>query len=238
MDTSECRDLWQQMVSGRCCIVYTFNTAERANLVFAETRASRAPLSARGLAVLERLLTGSSAKAVAIDFALAQSTIAIEAKRSLNALGCCGSASRLPLPLVMLVHAARAGAPSALERTGPFEFQGRACQLLSAPIAGLAQILPPAVREVAQLHAQGSTHAEIAAHRCTSERTVANQLAIAFRRLGVSGRSGLLSYLALRSQPVESVFTAHAPRIDRPGSWPAYPRGSSTASEIQRSATT
>ncbi|HEY0463031.1 MAG TPA: hypothetical protein VGC79_02430, partial [Polyangiaceae bacterium] len=58
---------------------------------------------------------------------------------------------------------------------------------------------PPAVRDVVCMHTQGESHARIASRRRTSQRTVANQLATAFSRLGVSGRSGLLVYLSLAS---------------------------------------
>jgi DNA-binding NarL/FixJ family response regulator len=42
---------------------------------------------------------------------------------------------------------------------------------------------------------EGSSHAQISSERGTSARTVANQLATAFRKLGVSGRGQLVDRL-------------------------------------------
>jgi hypothetical protein len=42
---------------------------------------------------------------------------------------------------------------------------------------------------------EGRNYLEIAKKRGTSTRTVANQLAAAFRRLGVSGRASLLNHI-------------------------------------------
>ncbi len=200
MDSSECRALWGQMITGRCKILGTFTAGERSNLVFAEGEPIREPLSGRRLQVLERILSGSSGKAIAIDLGITQSTVTLEARRALAALGYVGSTSRVPFALAILFHAAHANRPAAIERARELDADGQWCEVLRAPISRLLQGLPPAVCEVVRMHAQGISHAEIAARRHTSTRTVANQLATAFQRLGVSGRSGLLSYLAAHEQ--------------------------------------
>src|SRR5262245_50259691 len=56
--------------------------------------------------------------------------------------------------------------------------------------------LPAAEADVVRAAVAGSTNADIARRRGTSVRTVANQLASAFRRLGVSGRAELASLAA------------------------------------------
>ncbi len=63
--------------------------------------------------------------------------------------------------------------------------------------------LTPAQAEVAHLMAAGHSNAEIARRRGTSPRTVANQAASVFRRLGVASRLGLVAWLA-RAAPDRS----------------------------------
>jgi DNA-binding CsgD family transcriptional regulator len=56
--------------------------------------------------------------------------------------------------------------------------------------------LTPAEREVARFIAAGVSNAEIAWRRGSSQRTVANQAARIFRKLGVTSRLGFYSLLA------------------------------------------
>jgi DNA-binding CsgD family transcriptional regulator len=55
--------------------------------------------------------------------------------------------------------------------------------------------LTPAERQVLALLLEGRTASEIAARRSTSPRTVANQLASIYRKLGVQGRRELIARL-------------------------------------------
>src|SRR4051812_22557203 len=63
------------------------------------------------------------------------------------------------------------------------------------PREGVAA-LSPSERAVCELIASGASNAEIARARKTSARTVANQLASAFRKLGVSSRFELIARFA------------------------------------------
>jgi DNA-binding CsgD family transcriptional regulator len=54
-------------------------------------------------------------------------------------------------------------------------------------------------REIAAMLVDGMTNAEIASARGKSVRTIANQVASAFRKLGVGSRVELASVLALHS---------------------------------------
>jgi DNA-binding NarL/FixJ family response regulator len=51
--------------------------------------------------------------------------------------------------------------------------------------------LSPSQRHVAQLAVEGRTNAEIASARSTSVRTIENQIAEVYRKLGVRSRRGL-----------------------------------------------
>lgn len=74
--------------------------------------------------------------------------------------------------------------------------------VLSFPIAAADGLAPlsAAEREVALLALQGLSTQDIAERRSTSSRTVANQLASIFRKLGVSGRGQLAAALAGRDE--------------------------------------
>ncbi len=72
---------------------------------------------------------------------------------------------------------------------------GEELLVLSFPLAPIA--LPPtlteAERSVVEQVVRGASNAEIAKERGRSMRTIANQLASAYRKLGVSGRAELLA---------------------------------------------
>lgn len=204
LEQAECHALWQLLIEGNYQIVDSFNTCERAYLAIAPSPIRRTPLSARALEILQAVLLGNSSKAIAIELGLANSTVAVQLKQSLAALGHRGFAAKVPLGLAMLLHAAHGRLPVPLDCGVGLSAQQIPCQILSATLPSLATILPPAVRDVVHMSAEGRSHAEIAAKRCTSRRTVANQLATAFQRLGVSGRSGLLGYLTLAKRSSDS----------------------------------
>jgi DNA-binding CsgD family transcriptional regulator len=102
--------------------------------------------------------------------------------------------------LVTLIHAARVGAQperllvEAIERNGRRGYVVR----LRARVPALA-ILSPAECAVLRLRAAGHSYSAIAQQRTTSYRTVANQIAAASRRLGVSERFDLLWLMACSS---------------------------------------
>ena len=64
---------------------------------------------------------------------------------------------------------------------------------LDGPAAGLTD----AETNIVELLFEGFSNAEIAEARGTSTRTVANQLAALYRKLGVTSRSELVARLAL-----------------------------------------
>jgi DNA-binding NarL/FixJ family response regulator len=77
-------------------------------------------------------------------------------------------------------------------RHEPFEYR---IVSVARPELQLAPLLSRAQYAVLCRYVEGRTHAEIARERCRSERTVANQVATLFRRLGVSGRGELIARL-------------------------------------------
>ena len=84
----------------------------------------------------------------------------------------------------------RSGPPRGLvaDRLGAAEDE---LVVFSFPLGGSRAGLTPAEREVLRSLLDGMTRASIARARATSERTVANQIASIFRKLGVHSRSEL-----------------------------------------------
>jgi DNA-binding NarL/FixJ family response regulator len=82
-----------------------------------------------------------------------------------------------------------------------FDVGDEAYALLESPVpstpASAFARLTGAEREVARLIAAGLSNAEIAARRTSSPRTVANQAASVFRKLGVRSRLGLYALFAV-----------------------------------------
>jgi DNA-binding CsgD family transcriptional regulator len=80
-----------------------------------------------------------------------------------------------------------------------FRFAGREFLVVSYE-PNLPAELAPAEREIARAILAGKPNAEIARERGTSPRTVANQVASIFRRLGVGSRAELVERLTAGSR--------------------------------------
>jgi DNA-binding CsgD family transcriptional regulator len=78
-------------------------------------------------------------------------------------------------------------------RAARFVVAGKEMAVLSYPLqpGDLPESLTEAEREVALAIVAGRSNAEIAAHRGTSPRTVANQVASLFAKLGLRSRNEL-----------------------------------------------
>ena len=190
---------WADLTDGRSSILDSFTTSERSYLV--TTRAVlHAPVPHRGLRMLERVLTGSCPKEVASDFDVSLSTIAGVLKQTLERLGSNCHPSKVPLGLVALMYAARSAGPDPKIYSGSVQLAGTEYEIHMTPLPSLSHLLPPAVEDVVRLHAAGNTHREIAGLRGRSARTVANQLATAFQRIGSSGRLSMLEFLLSQGQ--------------------------------------
>lgn len=198
---AQCQELWHALTEHRMTILSTSFSEERTCLVLRANQALAAQprLSARDLRVLEGMLLGVERKVISFDLGIATSTVAQILKQALVDMGLSCSPARVPPLLVMLVHAAR-GAISARLSIARFERDGQALVALSGEVGGDAWLaLAPAERAVLRQRLFGKSHADIANLRRTSRRTIANQVAAATRRLGVSGRFDLLRFMALTS---------------------------------------
>lgn len=150
----------------------------------------------RRLRILTLVLDGVSECAVAIELQVAPSTVSQEMKQALRCLGLEPRLSALPLPIAQLYHAAAADGLLEVRAGSSTDGAGLAV-VLPRPELDLA-CLAPAEQSICELILIGKTHAQIAALRGRSIRTIANQLASIFSKLRVSGRLELLCCLASR----------------------------------------
>jgi len=195
--------LWGELTTGQTRVVDSFIDEERCYLLLCQPSASPCHgLSERRRAILERLLCGQSIKASALDFGLSQSTICQEAKAALQQFGLECTPNRANPLLAMLARAAVDGQLTRSATVAHFVDSERMFRVVSVarPDGRLAPILPPAEFAVVRGLLEGRNYLQIAVNRGTSTRTVANQLAAAFRRLGVSGRGSLLDHVVSASQ--------------------------------------
>jgi len=196
--------LWTELVGGLCKIEQTEFSEQTCTVVV--TRGHRlsadegARLSARDTEILERALLEGVRKSVAIDFGLCPSSIAEILRRCFVFMGLSCWPSRIPFLLVMAAHAkctpdSQRVAKQLLAQNQQFVRQSIS---VARPDNELSEWLSPAEYAVTRLLVEGKSYQEMAKLRATSKRTVANQLASAFHRLGISGRAELLCLLAKR----------------------------------------
>jgi DNA-binding NarL/FixJ family response regulator len=192
-------EVWHELTTGQTRIIDGFITEERCylRLTLPLGRVRGAALSGRRLSILQGLLCGQSIKALAYDLSLSPSTVSYEGKAALRQLGMEGTPCKANPLLAML---ARAEADEQLDRCARIACYSEADGMFRVigaprPDARLAPVLSPAEFAVVRGLLEGRNYLEIARNRGTSTRTVANQLAAAFRRLGVSGRGSLLNHV-------------------------------------------
>lgn len=197
--------LWTELISGFCKVEYDDFTQHTCSVVVSRGRRQARPdaqrLPTRDLEILERSLLEGVRKSVAADFGLCPSSIAEILRRCFAFMGLACWPSRIPLILVMAAHAKHArpsarGAKAILAQNQQYPRQRFS---VARPDDQLVSWLSPAEYAVTRLLVEGKSYEEMALLRHTSKRTVANQLASAFHRLGISGRAELLCLLAQRS---------------------------------------
>jgi DNA-binding CsgD family transcriptional regulator len=193
--------LWAELCAGTWRFRDTFSTEERYFAVLERVAVAR-PLRARHLNVFERVLLGQTPKSIAIDQRVAISTVAGATQSCLRRLGLRGRLSNATLILPMAASAARrpqcARMRGRLTRVDPDSDQHWVVSVRRPDLDFPVRLSMAEVSVVRQLVA-GRSHAQISGQRATSPRTVANQLATAFRKFGVSGRGAIVQQLIAHS---------------------------------------
>ena len=196
--------LWTELVGGMCKLIGCVFDEQGCELTISREHRTLGEkpraLPRRHAQILERSLLDGARKSVAIDLKLCPSTVAEILKQSFTFMGISCWPSRIPLWLVLAAHAQREKslARAATQLVHDSHCMPRQTVSISRPDRDLAIALTPAEYAVTRLLVEGKSYAEMAVLRQTSSRTVANQLAAAFHRLGVSGRAELLCLLAQR----------------------------------------
>jgi DNA-binding NarL/FixJ family response regulator len=200
--------LWVELCSGRVRLCETFATEQRYYAVIERIPAShRTAIRARSLDILTRVLLGENQKVIAVDLGLARSTITANMQVGLRIMGVRGKAHRAPMLLTMAAFSAhRSGGASGRRSQLTTSEPGEPLSIVSVwrPDLDFPVPLSNAERIVLQALAAGFSHAEISTLRATSPRTIANQIAAAFRKLGVSGRGELLKLLVTHCLQAQS----------------------------------
>lgn len=191
--------IWTRLCAGELRIVRHAQEELQTTLDLEERRAddrSRWAIRGRALAIFQRVLTGQNLNFIALDLDLSSSTVSAAFQLAMRAFELKPRLSGLPMYLPQLWHASRACPVAEGALLGHGQGSRYATVSLPRPDLHLAGLLSRAELEVTGMLLQGKTHAEIAAARGTSARTVANQLASIFAKLNVSGRLELITTLA------------------------------------------
>lgn len=195
--------LWKQLRGGHCHVVHASFNEQRCLVVLAPGGDSVSmPARSKWLGILESVLCGNDQKTVAIDLALAPSTVALNARLGLESLGVHTKASRVHPLLMLAAKAARDNDATMTGQLSTISTQRGSLTVVSIPRPDrlLQGRLPPAELSVIANLVEGATYREIAFMRGTSPRTIANQITAVFRRLRVSGRNELVHCLFQRER--------------------------------------
>lgn len=197
-EPTELAELWSELVSGSLRVVGSECDGEWCYLSVAERKVeSRVAARSECLDVLTRILAGEAQKELALELGLAPSVVAMRAARAVRAIGVDCRFARLPLLVILAFHRHRRPGGPQLAYARTIERQDERCRLIwtRRPDAPLRNILTDTELQVTRSMMEGRTYAEIARARKRSVRTIANQLAKTYCKLGVSGRASLVRWL-------------------------------------------
>lgn len=142
------------------------------------------------LELLERVMLGDFQKVVALERAVAYSTVSSMLGQGLRQLGL--SCRLRATPLLLVIAAQTRCAERELGIRG-MPASSRYVVSLTRPDDALRDRLTQAEYALARLVIEGKSHAEMSRLRSTSPRTVANQIASITTKLQSSGRFGLIA---------------------------------------------
>ncbi|HEY0464285.1 MAG TPA: helix-turn-helix transcriptional regulator [Polyangiaceae bacterium] len=226
LELASSRDLssvWAELISGRTRIVQAGATQTHHYVRLATIGGGSVSkkLTARRNVIFERVLLGEMPKVVAMDMGCSPSTVAVCIGDCLRTLGLTGGSNRIPALLVLAFHALRGRARHSDVRVDRLSDDSRGVQMSSARLElQIKDKLSASELSVVALLIEGKSYAEIAAHRSTSVRTIANQLANAYQKLRVSSRMELLCYLITNKSRQRVARVGHSDELsvhDRPG---------------------
>lgn len=215
-ELSSLRAVWDGLTDGTLAIASSITNTDHCLLVVRRVPAPLPPQTAaraKAAAILKEVLCGKLQKVVAIELGVSRSTVAVMLKNAICAMGINGPISRVPISLALLAHAVTRPELALAElNRDPLAPQRSCVMRLKRTHVLLESELSEAEFDVASQLLEGKTHSELAARRGRSRRTIANQLAAIFRKLGAQGRFGLLRVAVERARAQRS-----GARGNRPG---------------------
>jgi DNA-binding CsgD family transcriptional regulator len=190
--------VWHDLVRGHTSVAAHFAWDRRLYLLLSTSQEPVRPvLATRKLTAVESALAGGAVKVAALELGKSSSSLAVTARSVFFYMGVSCRLLQAPAILIIAAHAARLGAVPA--RSSISHGGGADFTVISVPRPELVVdgLLSPAERVVLRAFIDGMPHREIARARGTTPRTVANQLAAIFRKLGGSGRLDLIRRLVV-----------------------------------------
>jgi DNA-binding NarL/FixJ family response regulator len=188
--------VWQAVLAGSWALVAQVERDDRRCLVARRRRLSEPPpalLSEREHRIASFACRGKSNKLIASELGLCSSTVATQLTSATRKLGLASRESLLHAFAVLGPRADAAPAERAAWVTALAYDGDDYAVIWLAMTPRLPPSLTSAEREVATLVVAGLSNAAIAARRCTSVRTVANQLRAIFTKLAIGSRRQLCS---------------------------------------------
>jgi DNA-binding CsgD family transcriptional regulator len=202
------RALWQDLLRGALKIAGAPDAAGYALQLAPAEPPTSSSHRARRQVCLQTVLRGEPQKAVGVDLGIAPPTIAGMLRAALTDMGLDMPFSRIPIAVPLLAHAAETGlVATSCEVTDRAPIEPVWQLTLSPPEQVLTSLLSPAECDVVTRYIAGESYAEIAMIRRSSSRTVANQLALSFKKLRASGRFELIRVLVEQSAQVGAPLT-------------------------------
>ncbi len=187
-------ELWDELFSGRWKVTAQLSTETHCylNLIAGAPASTALVISAQRQRLFERAVLGESQKLVAFEAGRSRAGVSSLLHECLRTLGLSCKFRHLPLPLALIAHArANSGQASLVSISAE---TNSLVVTIRRPDQTLQRWLSASEYSVARLAMEGKSHAEIAAVRGTSQRTVANQLQSVFSKLKVSGRLELIRF--------------------------------------------
>jgi DNA-binding NarL/FixJ family response regulator len=196
--------LWHGLCDGIWKFVDTFSSQTRCYAILREQRVPRPP-EPRLLTMLALTMSGHSRKVLAFDLNLSLSTISGGVQGCLRSMGL--ECRHAPALLIMAASSAQQQRSAASAwRFSRLQLGADQYLVVSAHRPDLAFPSPLSEAEASVVRdlVGGLSYAAIAEKRSKSVRTIANQIAAAFRKLGVSGRQALMERLIAYDQSLDS----------------------------------
>lgn len=202
---------WDALCHGHARIAreYSNEAGHHVELMSGQTRGPSTP----ELEMLTRVVLGEPQKAVALSEQRSASSVATLAASALRSFGLGCRPRETPLMIVMMARAWHGWSADFVPVECRVTELGPRISLLSVsrPDGWLNGVLSPCERKVLRARVDGSSHDDVARVFAISRRTVANQIASGYKKLGVSGRLELLNRIL-----VPGLRAQAAPRRERP----------------------